>query len=64
MQIGNVVTMGLVNMTADYDGDGRTDFLYPSGSFWNVRRATDSGFEAAVATNIPTVELECHASRC
>lgn len=52
-QLGSAGLLGLVNMVADYDGDGRTDFLYPSGSTWSVRRATESGFEAAVATSIP-----------
>lgn len=52
---GTLSQIGPTTMAADYDGDGRTDLLYPAGATWSVLRATDSAFEAAVATNIPVV---------
>lgn len=48
-------TSGTASLPADYDGDGRTDWLFVSGTTWYLKRATESGFEAQVATNIPAV---------
>lgn len=55
MTSGSNVTsnLGTDQFLADYDGDDRTDLLYLSDGVWYLRRATQAGFEAAVATNLP-----------
>jgi YD repeat-containing protein len=49
---GLASTSSLVRGKYDFNGDGKSDLLYVSGSTWKVSFSTGSGFTAAVDTNV------------
>lgn len=50
----SISTLAVDTQVVDYDGDGRTDFLFSdNSSSWYVARSTGTGFETAIALSVP-----------